>query len=637
MAQKELENEVKQALQYIKSGENFILEGGAGSGKTYSLISLINELSLEYPEKSIVCITYTNNAVAEIKSRINNENFLVSTIHEFIWNTIKKYQNEIKLTLVNLINDENYRIFTKPKEVNEDYIVVDIFKNVYVEYDEYYSMTSNEENKIKISHDHVLIIAEKLFEKYKKLSDIFKDIANYIFIDEYQDTDSDVAKILLTHIKSSNKKNAVGFFGDSMQAIYEGGVGDLEEYGLKKIVKKQNRRNPRTVIEVANKFREDGIEQEPSTDYNAPNMENGHIIEGSVKFIYGKRLDDINLLKNKEIFSEWNFTEAGKTKELRLTHKYNADMSGFKELFDLYDNDPLIKLIEKIRIETSKKNISTIGKTLEELVLEINSKGLLDKIKSTVDYVIYQDIKNLLWEEIRSKYRIKKESLLGYKLNGLNRKYEANSSRDRILQRLDNLCELLELYETKQYNEFLKQTHFIIENKGNKIELEETMRFLSNSDNRTIEEVLNFAEEHRLLKEDDLFNNFIANRGLYLWKKIKEMSFVQYRNSIKYLKEFFPIATQHSVKGSEYDNILVILASNWNQYDFRTLFGEGSASDSVKRRTKKLFYVSITRAKRNLVIYMQIDEKKDKNINKIIEKAKEYFGGNNVVSIEELK
>jgi DNA helicase-2/ATP-dependent DNA helicase PcrA len=84
MAQKELENEVKQALQYIKSGENFILEGGAGSGKTYSLISLINELSLEYPEKSIVCITYTNNAVAEIKSRINNENLLTKCYSKFI-------------------------------------------------------------------------------------------------------------------------------------------------------------------------------------------------------------------------------------------------------------------------------------------------------------------------------------------------------------------------------------------------------------------------------------------------------------------------------------------------------------------------------------------------------------------------
>ena len=31
-----LEKEVLEALQRIKNGENFILEGGAGSGKTYS-------------------------------------------------------------------------------------------------------------------------------------------------------------------------------------------------------------------------------------------------------------------------------------------------------------------------------------------------------------------------------------------------------------------------------------------------------------------------------------------------------------------------------------------------------------------------------------------------------------------------
>lgn len=630
MAQKELEIEVKEALQYIENGENFILEGGAGSGKTHSLISIIKELSLKYPEKSIVCITYTNNAVAEIKSRISNENFLVSTIHEFMWNIIKKYQTEIKLTLVNLINDENYKNFTKPKNIDKVPIEVDIFEKIYIEYDEYYSMTPNEENKIKITHNHVLIIAEKMFKKYKKLNDIFKDIANYIFIDEYQDTDPSVAKILLEHIKSSNKNSVVGFFGDSMQAIYDDGIGTLEKYNLKKIIKKQNRRNPRTVIELANKFREDEMIQEPSTDYNAPNMKNGHIIEGSIKFIYGEKLDDFNLLKNKEIFSEWNFNEGEKTKELRLTHKYNADMSGFKELFDLYNNDPLIKIIEKIKVEVSKKNISTIGKKLEEIVLEIN-------LKDTKNHEIYHNIKDLLWEEIRNKYRIKSESLLGYKLNGSNKRYEASSSRDKILQRLDNLSELLELYETQQYNEFLKQTYFIIKNKNDKIKLEKTMKVLLNSNDKTIEEVLDYAKKQGLLKDDELFNNFINNRGFYLWKKIKELSFVQYINSIKYLKEFFPIATQHSVKGSEYDNILVILASNWNKYDFNTLFGEGSTNDNVKRRTKKLFYVSITRAKKNLVIYMQIEKRKKDIETKIIKKAKEYFGESNVISIEELK
>ena len=54
-----VEKEVLEALQCIKNGENFFLEGGAGSGKTYSLISLINALTEELPDIKIVCITYT--------------------------------------------------------------------------------------------------------------------------------------------------------------------------------------------------------------------------------------------------------------------------------------------------------------------------------------------------------------------------------------------------------------------------------------------------------------------------------------------------------------------------------------------------------------------------------------------------
>ena len=311
----------KRSKFYIRG----ILEGGAGSGKTYSLISLIETLIIKSSEIKIVCITYTNNAVAEIKSRIDNENLWVSTIHEFIWHVIKKYQKEIKNELVLLINDEIIKEFKKPKDLENNLITIDYFNNIDVEYDEYYSMNPNAENKIKISHDHILILAEKMFDKYKKLSDILKDIANCIFVDEYQDTSPYIAKILLEHLKKSKKKNVIGFFWDSMQSIYDEGVGDLNKYKLKKIVKKQNRRNPRIVIEIANKFRNDKITQIPSKDKNAPNMdENGVIIEGNIKFIYGKEQEDINFLKNKALFKPWNFLNGEQTKELRLTHKYNA-------------------------------------------------------------------------------------------------------------------------------------------------------------------------------------------------------------------------------------------------------------------------------------------------------------------------
>ena len=629
-----LENEVKVALKCIEKGVNFILEGGAGSGKTYSLISLIETLIIKLPEIKIVCITYTNNAVAEIKSRIDNENLWVSTIHEFIWHVIKKYQKEIKNELVLLINDEIIKEFKKPKDLENNLITIDYFNNIDVEYDEYYSMNPNAENKIKISHDHILILAEKMFDKYKKLSDILKDIANCIFVDEYQDTSPYIAKILLEHLKKSKKKNVIGFFGDSMQSIYDEGVGDLNKYKLKKIVKKQNRRNPRIVIEIANKFRNDKITQIPSKDKNAPNMdENGVIIEGNIKFIYGKEQEDINFVKNKALFKPWNFLNGEQTKELRLTHKYNAEMAGFKKLYDLYNDDLIIKLIDNI--QKNIDNNENKESVLNELVLELrpiyNKKDLFEEITGNEIYnLIYQDIKNLLWKNVLEKCKISKESLMSYKFNGINGRYETNSHRDKILKKLDVLNELIELYESKKFNEFLKKTNFSIQNKNDKSKLKEIMNFFMLEDRKTIEEVLDFSKKQGLIREDVDFDNYISAKGFYLWERIKKISFKEYRNSILYLKEFSPISTQHSIKGSEFDNVLVVLESNWNKYDFKTLFGKGSKNENVKKRTRKLFYVCMTRAKKNLVIYMPTEDLE------IINSAKDYFGEENVLSIDSM-
>ncbi|WP_339005706.1 UvrD-helicase domain-containing protein [Fusobacterium polymorphum] len=620
----------KRSKFYIRG----ILEGGAGSGKTYSLISLIETLIIKSSEIKIVCITYTNNAVAEIKSRIDNENLWVSTIHEFIWHVIKKYQKEIKNELVLLINDEIIKEFKKPKDLENNLITIDYFNNIDVEYDEYYSMNPNAENKIKISHDHILILAEKMFDKYKKLSDILKDIANCIFVDEYQDTSPYIAKILLEHLKKSKKKNVIGFFWDSMQSIYDEGVGDLNKYKLKKIVKKQNRRNPRIVIEIANKFRNDKITQIPSKDKNAPNMdENGVIIEGNIKFIYGKEQEDINFLKNKALFKPWNFLNGEQTKELRLTHKYNAEMAGFKKLYDLYNDDLIIKLIDNI--QKNIDNNENKESVLNELVLELrpiyNKKDLFEEITGNEIYnLIYQDIKNLLWKNVLEKCKISKESLMSYKFNGINGRYETNSHRDKILKKLDVLNELIELYESKKFNEFLKKTNFSIQNKNDKSKLKEIMNFFMLEDRKTIEEVLDFSKKQGLIREDVDFDNYISAKGFYLWERIKKISFKEYRNCILYLKEFSPISTQHSIKGSEFDNVLVVLESNWNKYDFKTLFGKGSKNENVKKRTRKLFYVCMTRAKKNLVIYMPTEDLE------IINSAKDYFGEENVLSIDSM-
>lgn len=634
MVERTIEPEVEKVFEAIKEDKNFILEGGAGSGKTFSLISIIEKISRDEPDKSIVCITYTNNAVAEIRERITNDKLKVSTIHEFIWSIIEQFQNEIKCCLIDLINDDEQKAFIRPLDYpSEDPLTDTYFENIRVDYDERYSM-SIIDNRVQISHDHILIVAEKMFSTYPKLCDILIDIADYIFVDEYQDTSPLVVKILLEYIQNRTKKNIVGFFGDSMQAIYDSGIGDLSSYNLEKIAKAQNRRNPKKVIDLANKFRDDGLVQTPSDDDTAPNMDNGSIIPGIVKFVYGNDINQLEILRGSQLYRELEFNAPSKTKELRLTHKLNAEMAGFSKLFELYNTDLFLKLITGIKKKINENKIDDNGKLFKDLVEEaqiVVGRGgplIIDVVKSTPELLdFYDEVKTYSFEEVISKSKVNKDSLLAYKFNGSSSRYEAGTDRDRILRRLDLIHELLDLYKTGKHNEFLRITKFNITSSEDKITLSEVMTKIS-VDDITIGKVIELAEGSGLISKDDLFTNFIENRGYYLWLRLKKLPFKEYINSIAYLREYVSVITQHKVKGSEYENVLVLLDNGrWNQYNFDTLFGMGSTSEKVQDRTKKLFYVAITRAMKNLIVYMPTSD------SQIIEKAQDYFELDDIVDI----
>lgn len=637
MVERTIEPEVEKVFEAIKEDKNFILEGGAGSGKTFSLISIIEKISRDEPDKSIVCITYTNNAVAEIRERITNDKLKVSTIHEFIWSIIEQFQNEIKCCLIDLINDDEQKAFIRPLDYpSEDLLTDTYFENIRIDYDEHYSM-SIMDNRVQISHDHILIVAEKMFSTYPKLCDILIDIADYIFVDEYQDTSPLVVKILLEYIQNRTKKNIVGFFGDSMQAIYDSGVGDLSSYNLIKIAKAQNRRNPKKVIDLANKFRNDGLVQTPSNDDTAPNMYNGSIIPGIVKFVYGNDINQLEILRGSQLYRKLEFNAPSKTKELRLTHKLNAEMAGFSKLFELYNTDLFVKLITGIKKKINENKIDDNGKLFKDLVEEaqiVVRRGgplIVDEIKSNSELsAFYDEIKTCSFEEVSSKSKVNKESLLSYKFNGLSSRYEAGTDRDRILKRLDLVYELVELYKKGKHNEFLRITKFKITSSKDKISLSDVMAEIS-ADDITIGKVIELAEERELISKDDLFTNFIKNRGHYLWSRLKIMPFQEYVNSINYLREYVSVITQHKVKGSEYENVLVLLDNGkWNKYNFNSIFGKGSSKENVRNRTKKLFYVAVTRAMKNLIVYMPSNDQK------IVEKAKDYFESSDIIDVLDL-
>lgn len=634
----------EKAINCVKNGKNFVLNGGAGSGKTYSLISIINSLIANNSNIKIVCITYTNNAADEILSRLNSKNVIVSTIHSFMWSLIKRYQYEIKTVLVELIKNDTH-LFASPKNTDPNDIIYDYFKNLYVDYDSYYSMNTNNKT-VKISHDHVLAIAEKIFEKYSKISDILKDTADCIFVDEYQDTDPLVAKILLQHLKQSKKKNVIGFFGDPMQAIYENSVGDLdvEKYNLTVIKKYQNRRNPSSVITLANKFRSDGIKQVPSNDINAPNMENGSAIKGSIKFFYGKEQFNSNIFTKICDSKYCKSFDKNNAKQLFLTNRIGSSMAGFSELYDLYNKDEIFKIIKTVKEKIKDINTDT------DMYDDSSFASLIKKFSITVNLndhenysykSAYNLLKNEKWKNIRNKYFIDKNSLNAYKLDYSDGKYAHNATRDKILQRLDELEYVIELYENDKVNDFLKVTNFAINCEKDKLNLKGIMDNISKcKDDTTIGEILNLAEEKGLLKKDMNFENYKVHNGFYLWSRIKEIEFKQYKNSVEYFSRHSPFCTQHSVKGNEYDDVLVVLNSyNWRMYDFETLF-KNSDKEKIQERTRKLFYVCITRARRNLIVYMRIADTHTNYTHnadsEIVKKAEKYFGKDNVISIDSI-
>src|SRR5450759_5708252 len=76
----------------INEGKSFVVEAGAGSGKTRSLIDTVRSVLEERREslathgRRIACITYTNVAKDEIIARLNGDPLVfVGTIHELIW------------------------------------------------------------------------------------------------------------------------------------------------------------------------------------------------------------------------------------------------------------------------------------------------------------------------------------------------------------------------------------------------------------------------------------------------------------------------------------------------------------------------------------------------------------------------
>ena len=238
---------LEQVHRCLERGESFLVEAGAGAGKTYTLVKALQFLidryrhTLPQRHQRIACITFTNVAKDEIEARTDRSPLIhCNTIHAFCWSLIVGFQRQLRERLPELKH--------WPERLAEAGDLGD--RPVAYEL----GHRGINDARISIHHDDVLLLTIALME-HSKFRHILADKYPIILIDEYQDTDAGWIESIKQHLLGQEAAPQFGFFGDHWQKIYGNGCGQIDHPGLAVIGKEANFRSVPTVVDCLNRMR----------------------------------------------------------------------------------------------------------------------------------------------------------------------------------------------------------------------------------------------------------------------------------------------------------------------------------------------------------------------------------------------
>jgi DNA helicase-2/ATP-dependent DNA helicase PcrA len=484
--------------------------------------------------------------------------FLVN--HDSLLRNISNYKSLVgKIFRIN-----NYKNCLERIE-NEEY------KSVV--YDARYN--SDRLHKMMISHDTLLEYAYKIVDKYDLIKQVVLDKHPYILIDEYQDTDEKVVKILKLLADYSDQikhKLFIGYFGDTAQSIYETGIGNrlsVLHPDLTNISKKYNRRSVNKVLNVINKIRKDNIEQESIySDADA----------GSVGFYYGNN-DNIDSFI-EQYKTEWNINQDNKLHCLVLTNQLVAKYNQFENVY------------QQLRTTNYYRNNWKSTNT-EILSHELSKLGI---------------IPNLLYRIVDFKTKIinPKTPIIDF--------ISQNIYRDLTFTQLKSLLGVLESINGDNINDFLESI-FKIYYKTKDKNYKKIIKDLLALDDYTFDTFIS----HMLTQ---LFPNIEENDVESTREKIIELLKVDYSEYSSWFNFINKVENQdvvyhtyHGTKGEEYHNVIILMQNNFGiqgQNKFSSFFTNYTHMDNLEgeelekfTNTKNLLYVSCSRAIHNLrILYL---------------------------------
>ena len=590
--------------------KSFFLFAGAGSGKTHSLVHLLKKIrdsigkNLLLRGKNVAVITYTNAAMDEIINRLDySPIFHVSTIHSFVWDVIKYYQTDIKKLYCGYIVKDMEALSKKLDESNSKttktylsnveklkYQKERLVKAQTIEKFVYNPNGSNPEyNALK--HAEVIKISAQMIIENKMLQQIIAQQYPILLIDESQDTKKELVDAFFEIQKNFANIFTLGLLGDQKQRIYADGKENIESIipaGWEKPVKSMNYRSAKRIIQVANTIGKD-------IDIHAEQRSREGADDGFVRLFVVQQRDGINKDEVEQIvmntMSEYTQDEKWKgedadVKILTLEHMMAARRLGFDSFFASFSKVSKYQMTflqgSVSEIDFFTKEVLPIAKSIKEdgrIALEILKKysPLLSRQNAEKPYELY----------LRCREEAKKIAEI---VNG-------NSTIRTVV------------------DEIIKSQLLIVPD---------------------------VVRQAYSLKPSDIEDTI--EEELRAWVEVMDLPIDMVHKYDNYVNHRSRFDTHQGVKGLEFDRVMVIIDDSESKgflFSYDKLFGVKDLSDRDKQnlsegketsieRTKRLLYVTCTRAKNSLAVVMYTNNPERVKTEAV---SKKWFTENEIVTM----
>lgn len=576
-----VDDEIAACLN-LTNPKSFFLFAGAGSGKTSSLVTALKHVQKTLSEQlrargqRVGVITFTNAASDEIKRRLLFDPLIdVRTIHSFAWSLIEGLNQDIREWLkVDLASDivklkaeeAKGRKGTKASATRLSKIEAKTkrLQNLPNVKTFTYSPTGDNRGRDALSHSEVLDLTAYFLKTKPAMQGILSGRYPILLIDESQDTNKYLIDALFEVQAKLKGKFVLGLLGDMMQRIYNDGKEGLGE-GLPSDWatprKKLNYRCPRRIVTLINKVR--------STTDKQEQMPREGAIEGVVRFfVLANDLNDKRAVEraiaghmaNITGDEKWNEPKAIKT--LTLEHRMAASRLGFLDAFSpLYDHDSW-------RTSFLDGSLPVLRFFSEQVLSLVKAKLANDR------FAVARIAKN--FSPLLSAAALRKATDTKQHLQSVNAAIDA----------------LLTLWKDGTDPTLLQVLRCVFDNKL----LEIPVALQANASGAIAKAAAASSADE---EEDRQTERELAVQAFL------NAPFSQIEPMAEYLSGQAHFDTHQGVKGLEFERVMVIMDDSEARgflFKYEDLFGGKAAGDKSVESTRRLFYVTASRAKESLAL-----------------------------------